>query len=382
MIRMTNDYDCIIIGGGFYGCSMALFLKKYFDKVLIIEKEHDIMQRASYANQARVHNGYHYPRSLVTAFRSFINFPRFIKDFRHCIKSDFEKIYAIASIGSKVNSNQFFQTFKKIGAPVKKAPANVKKLFNSTLIEDVFIVKEYAFDAVLLKEMLLKKIDENKIDLMLDTEVRKVSQTNDHVEVKLADDRLFTSKFVFNCTYSQINKVLKDSNIELLPLKHEVTEMALVDVPDVIKKMAVTVMDGPFFSIMPFPAEKLHTLSHVRYTPHSSWIDKDEFHDGHEYLQKSAKKSNFLYMVKDSARYMPILSEVKYVKSLFEIKTVLLKNEIDDGRPILFKKDYGLKNFTTIMGGKIDNIYDIIETMDETKHYIGAKKKGIFNLFS
>ena len=27
----------------------------------------DLMQRASYANQARVHNGYHYPRSLLTA---------------------------------------------------------------------------------------------------------------------------------------------------------------------------------------------------------------------------------------------------------------------------------------------------------------------------
>ena len=30
--------------------------------------------------------GYHYPRSLVTAFRSFANFPKFIKDFEKAIK--------------------------------------------------------------------------------------------------------------------------------------------------------------------------------------------------------------------------------------------------------------------------------------------------------
>ena len=34
-------------------------------------------------------------------------------------------------------------------------------------------------------------------------------------------------------------------------------------------------MCGPFFSLMPFPAAGLQTLSHVRYTPHFAWLERD-----------------------------------------------------------------------------------------------------------
>ena len=49
-----NRYDAVIIGGGFFGCKIASFLKKYFNKILILEKENDLLLRASYFNQARV----------------------------------------------------------------------------------------------------------------------------------------------------------------------------------------------------------------------------------------------------------------------------------------------------------------------------------------
>lgn len=58
-----------------------------------------------------------------------------------------------------------------------------------------------------------------------------------------------------------------------VPLKHGLTELALVEVPDRHRGLGVTVMDGPCFSLMPFPARGLHTLSHVRYTPHAHWYD-------------------------------------------------------------------------------------------------------------
>jgi hypothetical protein len=64
-------------------------------------------------------------------------------------------------------------------------------------------------------------------------------------------------------------------------------------------------------------------------------------------------------MVRDAARYMPILKECRHVDSIWEVKTVLPQSEVDDSRPILFKKDQGIKNLTCILGGKIDNVYDI-----------------------
>src|SRR5262245_48802142 len=143
------DYPHIIIGGGAYGCFAALRLAELFGSgsVLILEQEPDIMLRASYNNQARVHNGYHYPRSLLTALRSRINAPRFIAEFSDAIVSDFEQYYAIIRRRSNVTPAQFAQFCRRIGAEVKPAPARIQKLFDDDLVEAVFSVTEHAFDA-------------------------------------------------------------------------------------------------------------------------------------------------------------------------------------------------------------------------------------------
>jgi hypothetical protein len=69
-------------------------------------------------------------------------------------------------------------------------------------------------------------------------------------------------------------------------------------------------------------------------------------------------------MRRDAARYLPILYEMKYIDSIWEVKTILPRSESDDSRPILFRPDYGLIGYHCIMGGKIDNIYDAISEID------------------
>jgi hypothetical protein len=69
-------------------------------------------------------------------------------------------------------------------------------------------------------------------------------------------------------------------------------------------------------------------------------------------------------MVRDVARYMPAVRDATYRDSLFEIKTVLTKNEGDDGRPILFERHAELPGCYSILGGKLDNIYDVLEKLD------------------
>ncbi|WP_369808808.1 NAD(P)-binding protein, partial [uncultured Helicobacter sp.] len=43
---MCQHYDCIVIGGGFYGAYLALQLKRKYQKVLIIEQESHLLLRA------------------------------------------------------------------------------------------------------------------------------------------------------------------------------------------------------------------------------------------------------------------------------------------------------------------------------------------------
>jgi hypothetical protein len=68
-------------------------------------------------------------------------------------------------------------------------------------------------------------------------------------------------------------------------------------------------------------------------------------------------------MVRDAARYLPAISAARYEASLFEVKTLLGKNEVDDGRPILFHRDARLPQLCSVLGGKIDNIYDILDRL-------------------
>ena len=363
--QLRDKYAAVIIGGGFFGCKLAIYLKSYLDDVLIIEKDRDLMLRASYVNQARVHNGYHYPRSLLTALRSRVSFPKFVDEYKDCIVDDFEKYYAIAKLFSKVNSYQFKLFCERIGVPIEVASDSIKKLFNSSLIEEVFWTREYAFDSVKLKQRISQELEDNKIDLQMEAMVIKVEKSSEtegnKVYFEKEDNLNFTqARYIFNCTYAGLNSVLANSNLSPVPLKHELTEMALVEVPEEIKKVGITVMCGPFFSIMPFPPRQLHTLSHVRYTPHCYWHDNQNIVNQTEQIyQQTRRRSNYPFMIRDATRYVPILQECQYRDSLWDVKTTLPQSEADDSRPILFKKHSDCQNLFSILGSKIDNIYDL-----------------------
>lgn len=364
---MQTDYDLIIIGGGFYGCELAIEYKKKYDRILIIEREEKLLQRASYVNQARVHNGYHYPRDFVTAYRSHINFPRFVTDYKQAIDSSFTKLYAIAANNSKVSPKQFFRFCQSVGSRIKPAASKYEKLFDPTRIDQVFEVQEYAFNAEVLKQMCEEKLEKAGIEVAYGVEALRVQPTNGALSVDLSDGRTLTAQEVLNATYSRINSFLRASKLPTLPFKHEVIEMTLVDVPPELKNVGITVMDGPFFSVMPFPARGLHSLSHVHFTPIVSWTDDsdEDDRDPYEYMKNHINKSRHIFMVKDAARYLPVLRNAEYKDSLYEVKTVLLGNEDNDGRPILYRRSYSIPNFSIVMGGKIDNIYDIIDAMQK-----------------
>jgi glycine/D-amino acid oxidase-like deaminating enzyme len=363
----VKTYDAVIIGGGFYGLRIALYLKEQLGigDILVIEKETGMMTRASYANQARVHNGYHYPRSVLTALRSRVNFPVFVDEYGEAVVSNFDKYYAVSKKLSKVNAKQFKEFCQKIGADIEPASTKIKDKFNPYLTDGVFKVREYAFDSWKLRDLLMNRIGKTDITHHNGEEVVRVSEAKDGVAVE-SDKQTYLAKRIINCGYSQLNKLNRASGLALVPLKHEITEMCLVKLPRGMEDFSITVMDGPFFSIMPFPTRGLSTVSHVRYTPHTEWRDDGttKTHDPHGYFAANKMKSNFPQMYADVVRYIPELRGMQYVESVWEVKTVLVQSEGDDSRPILFRSDLGLNNYTCIMGGKLDNIYDVFKELD------------------
>lgn len=363
--------DAVVIGGGFYGAAIAIYLARQrgFKRIVLVEREQALLKRASLNNQARVHNGYHYPRSFTTAYRSRINLPKFVRQWPDAVKLDFTKLYAISRRNSKVTARQFERFCQEIGARITHADHKLQNLFEKRLIENVYQVDEYAFDSTRLASWAEHELRESGVQIRLGARVTAISGgPNETLRATVLCEpemeNFISSRYVFNCTYSGLNQFKGAFLGTRTRLKQEITEMALMQVPPVLRELGVTVMDGPFFSMMPYPARGLHTLSHVRYTPHLQWIDEEGI-DPYRKLSQYVSETRVDRMVRDVGRYMPSMREAKYIDSLFEIKTVLMKNEGDDGRPILFEKHQELPRCYSILGGKIDNIYDVLEKLDE-----------------
>jgi glycine/D-amino acid oxidase-like deaminating enzyme len=350
----SRHVDALIIGGGFYGCHVALILAKMgLRNIRIVEREGGLLRRASYVNQARVHNGYHYPRSLPTGISSRKNFGHFVEEHRFAIVEDVQMYYAIAR-HSRVTPSQFARFCFEVGAPCKEDRGALKTLFDPVNIEDCFAVTEYAFDAAAIATDLAKKLASANVDCRFGVTARVQKTTPTSVVCDTTEGEV-EAGYVFNCTYADLEQVGVPIRNRV---KKELAEIALIVPPPELAGKAVTVMDGPFFSSMPFPPLCCYSLTHVRYTPHMAWVDDAE-------KPSLDIKSRAEAMIRDSSRFMPSLRTVEYLRSIYELKAVLVKSEESDGRPILFERSEVSDRIYSVLGSKIDNIYDILTAIQQ-----------------
>ena len=145
--------DKLIIGAGLYGLYAALYCAKKGQQVEVLEIEQAPFTRATYINQARVHMGYHYPRSLSTAMKSAGYFKRFVEDYSFCIHTSFEQIYATSAHFSWTDAAEFLKFCKDGGIPCKALP--VEEYFQPGLCDGAFLTEEYTYDAHILRDYFL-----------------------------------------------------------------------------------------------------------------------------------------------------------------------------------------------------------------------------------
>ena len=362
----SRQVDYLIVGGGFYGCCLALYLRSISNRVMLVEAGDTLLNRASRVNQARVHSGFHYPRSALTAVKSMLLHRRFMADFPEAVTDQFQMLYAIARRRSKVSSNRFLRMFREIGAPIRPALPGQEAMFSRETVEGVFACSEAAFDYSVLRRVLTKRLDEAGVEIRMSTELEWLKDGASGVRAALSDGAEVGARYAFNITYAETNNVLGRAGLPRAKLKHELAEVALVEPPEELRGFGVTVMDGPFFSCMPYPAEGLHSLTHVRYTPHDSWTDDSDSATTYKRSVNLRPESRVQHMIRDGRRYLPCLAQAVPKQSLYEVKTVLIKSERDDGRPILYQQKPAGSRVISILGGKIDNIYDLFELINRT----------------
>lgn len=350
---MGSKKTIAVVGGGFFGLSAALFLAKKGHIISIYEKNPQGMQEASLFNQARVHGGYHYPRSLKTAARCRANYSRFVEDFQEAIYDNFESIYAIAK-DSKVSTAKFIRLMEMINAPIDKVSVSRVLDFSPSLISGVFRTEEVAFNAEILLKLTLQQLSNYKVNLYFDTEVINVENfetpTSQGVKVKTRDQNEARYQGVIMATYGLDDiRSQQDFNQNFV---YEVCELVHVKSPTTLRNTAITLMDGPFWSLTPWPAFQNHVLTHVKYTPHarfSNYLEAQTF-----YQSKLTSRSDI--MIRDASRYLPIMAECEVLANRYTVKTILKKRDYDDGRPIFAQKN---SRILGVLGSKIDNIYEV-----------------------
>lgn len=385
-------YDKIIIGAGLYGLYSAEFCGKQGDKVLVLEYDDAPFMRATYINQARVHMGYHYPRSYSTAIKSAGYFERFNEDYGFCIHSSFEKIYATSATFSWTNADQF----KKfcLNSHIHCEEVSTNKYFNPRMCDGTFSAKEYTYDANILKNYFMKQILKYpKVEIKYNVRIENILQTETNFEIKLSNGEVYTTDFLLNATYASTNQIINkikknviynsgtksqtEIKYESFKIKYELCEIILCKVNENLQKVGITVMDGPFFSIMPFGKTGYHSLTSVTFTPHVTsfnHLPKFECQDksrsycssnqlGNCNFCPAKPESAWIYMSSMARKYLKDEYKFDYVESLFSMKPILQASEIDDSRPTVIKQFSDSPTFISVLSGKINTVYDLEEVL-------------------
>ncbi len=372
---MTNYYDKVIIGAGIYGLYAAYVSAKKGNKVLILEKDSQACMRATYINQARVHMGYHYPRSISTAKKSANYFKRFCEDFEFCIKKDFEQIYATSASLSWTNARAFEKFCKDANIPCKKI--NENEYFKPGLCDGAFLTKEYTYDAQILKKHFLEQLGKfENVNILYNQRITSIEKKQNKWFL-MSSDKEYETSFILNASYAGINEIQKMMGFEPFNIKYELCEIILCSVNEKFKDMGLTVMDGPFFSLMPFGKTGLHSLTSVTFTPHITSYNTTAKFDCQKKSMGLCSESDLYncnncpakpntawhYMSQLARKYIKEEYEFKYESSLFSMKPILKTSEIDDSRPTMVKVESENPTFVSVFSGKINTIYDLDEVL-------------------
>lgn len=384
---MTKHYDKIIIGAGLYGLYAAHYCGSRGQKVLVLEYDEGPFQRATYINQARVHMGYHYPRSLTTAVKSAGYFKRFVEDYNFCIHDRFEQIYATSGQFSWTDGKQFMEFCR--AADIRCDEVAPSRYFKPGMCDGAFLTEEYTYDAGLLRDWFRERLGTMpQVELRYGVRIRRILRDGKKFRVAVqfteGEESVLEAPFVLNATYASVNQLLKlveGVETEAFPIKYELCEIILCEPSEALKEIGFTVMDGPFFSIMPFGKTGLHSLTSVTFTPHVTAYGESPVFS----CQEKAVKKGFLcleevlgncnlcpakpvsawpYMSHLANKYMREEYAYTYRESLYSMKPILKSSEVDDSRPTAIRLACQEPTLISVLSGKINTVYDLDEYLE------------------
>jgi hypothetical protein len=331
----------VVIGGGIFGILSALEIGKKGYPVAIFEKEEDVIMGASLVNQCRVHMGYHYPRDEETARNSRQAMGCFEKMFGPSVVRHLDNYYLLAKEGSRVSHEKLMAFCKKMDLPHEiEWPKNTG--INKDKIAVSLKVPEPIFDANRLREALKRKLASSEnVTLQLATAITGIKRAAGGFEVEYSSNgikRRTSCSAVINATYGGGNTINKMAGLPIEDCQFELCEVPVVKAP--WSGTGWSVIDGPFFGVMPFGFAKEYLLYDVELSVLERVIGKiPKFKfDVEHYDDKKRKAQRFAQYIKKWKPWLREVDECEHLYSMYVVRMVLPHKEKTDTRPTIIKE--------------------------------------------
>lgn len=328
----------IVIGAGIFGTTTAIKLSEEHE-VTLVDCESDIMMNASKCNHNRLHFGFHYPRSKVTAEQSLIGYESFYNNFKDSIIDNFPNYYMIEE-NSKISPNEYRDFCRDLGLGIEDLYPNIDMDFSK--IKSSHLTKEPIFDYNSIKNTIKLMIGNSKINLILNKKIKNKSELEQY-------------DVIVNTTYSNINTINKLYDIDLLKLRLQLVAVPIFNIEQ--DKIGLTIMDGEYCSIMPKGFENNNfLLYHVK----NSVIKEGYCYEAPNW--ESVTNDDIKKIYSESKKYFTFLEESKHIGYWNTIRALPINT--DDCRlSNTYYNDVNGKKIITVLSGKITTCWSIAENI-------------------
>lgn len=318
-----------IIGAGWYGCFIGNYLATKGVDYLIWEKD-KIFSGASGYNQNRLHQGFHYPRSYLTRVQSNRGFDLFVREFADLIFEIPKNLYVIDK-GSIIDFETYKTIFEAEGyyfSEVNNACLPIGNYDGVICVNELGICPIRSANYWRKKELRIQEnVKVNIYDGALHKGYDKISKRGDKI---------------IDCTWGAFPDFRKDYYVEKFMV------LRLLKKKD-IDFGALTLMDGPFFSIFP------EDSSHRYYTLTCVALGKIDEMDERNLIE--IVNCNLDYV---RAMYTGFDDDFEYV-GFYIGRKLKPKSDRADSRVLCSAVN---NDVLTIFSGKIDAIFECTRIVD------------------
>lgn len=336
-----------VLGGGVFGATCAIEFARHFD-VTLFERHDSLLTEASFLNQWRHHSGFHYPRSLETIEEVQRTKADFESVYESAILRDVEAFYAVSAWGNEISAQRYVATCRANGLKYTEVAPPADIVYPER-VSVCLRTDEAVVEIGRLSDLLMKSLrGQARVELRLGAEVssgKLLADGRKQIELNGSASPEAPFDFLVNATYANSNRVASWFGFPMRPLRFDLLEMAVVEIPDA-RRFMMTILDAPFTSLTTMGSGQRFMLSHI----HQSILASEVTPDGMPPKWKDWT-SNRDNLVRHGLRYLPLLKRARHVESRVGVRTVEANSEDFDGRPtVVTPHGFGC---WSVLGGKI-----------------------------